>query len=123
MDSKKKQKAVYSMYSDLNTITPTKKKPVIRWDTGRVFISFKKFLSRCLSACLRGISKMFSDVQRFLNNCVEHSIFQQGILLCIFINTFSMGIEYHDQPETLTRVREGDTLMCIDDAKMICVGR
>ena len=33
MDSKKKQKAVYSMYSDLNTITPTKKKPVIRWET------------------------------------------------------------------------------------------
>ena len=48
---------------------------------------------------------MFGDVQRTLNNCVEHSIFQQGILLCIFINTFSMGIEYHDQPETLTRVR------------------
>ena len=47
---------------------------------------------------------MFRDVQRYLNNCVEHSIFQQGILLCIFINTFSMGIEYHDQPETLTRV-------------------
>ena len=34
MDSKKKQKAVYSMYSDLNTITPTKKKPVIRWAHG-----------------------------------------------------------------------------------------
>ena len=30
VDSKKKQKAVYSMYSDLTVITPTKKKPVLR---------------------------------------------------------------------------------------------
>ena len=111
MDSKKKQKAVYSMYSDLNTITPTKKKPVIRWRTFSISL-FEGFLFRCLSACLKGISKMFRDVQRYLNNCVEHSIFQQGILLCIFINTFSMGIEYHDQPETLTRV----THICIDYA-------
>ena len=57
---------------------------------------------------------MFRDVQRYLNNCVEHSIFQQGILLCIFINTFSMGIEYHDQPETLTRVILRN--MCFDYA-------
>ena len=54
---------------------------------------------------------MFRDFQRCLNNCVEHSIFQQGILLCIFINTFSMGIEYHDQPETLTRVVEISNLV------------
>ena len=47
-------------------------------------------------------------------DCVAHSIFQQGILLCIFINTFSMGIEYHDQPETLTRVILIN--MCIDYA-------
>ena len=115
MDSKKKQKAVYSMYSDLNTITPTKKKPVIRWGKlSQFFHSLKISLLRCLSACLRGISKMFRDVQRYLNNCVEHSIFQQGILLCIFINTFSMGIEYHDQPETLTRVILIN--MCIDYA-------
>ena len=30
MDSKKKQKGVYHLYSDLNVITPTKKKPVVR---------------------------------------------------------------------------------------------
>ena len=63
---------------------------------------------------------MFRDFQRCLNNCVEHSIFQQGILLCIFINTFSMGIEYHDQPETLTRVVEVSNLVfsCIFTIEM-----
>ncbi|XP_034935713.1 voltage-dependent T-type calcium channel subunit alpha-1I isoform X2 [Chelonus insularis] len=33
---------------------------------------------------------------------VEYEYFQQGILLAILINTFSMGIEYHQQPEELT---------------------
>ena len=32
MDSKKKQKGIYHLYSDLNVITPTKKKPVIRFN-------------------------------------------------------------------------------------------
>ena len=64
---------------------------------------------------------MFRDFQRCLNNCVEHSIFQQGILLCIFINTFSMGIEYHDQPETLTKVVEVSNLVfsCIFTVEML----
>lgn len=30
MDSKKKHKGIYHMYNDLNVITPTKKKPVVR---------------------------------------------------------------------------------------------
>ena len=32
MDSKKKHKGIYHMYNDLNVITPTKKKPVVRLD-------------------------------------------------------------------------------------------
>ena len=64
---------------------------------------------------------MFGKFRRALNICVDHSIFQQGILLCIFINTFSMGIEYHDQPETLTKVVEVSNLVfsCIFTVEMI----
>lgn len=52
---------------------------------------------------------------------VDHTMFQQGILLCIFINSFSMGIEYHDQPETLTRVVEVSNMVfsCIFSVEMV----
>ncbi|XP_014476134.1 PREDICTED: voltage-dependent T-type calcium channel subunit alpha-1G isoform X2 [Dinoponera quadriceps] len=41
-------------------------------------------------------------VRRWIKKLVEHKYFQQGILLAILINTLSMGIEYHNQPEQLT---------------------
>lgn len=80
-----------------------------------------ELICRCLSACLKGIASMFGRFRRCLNLCVDHSIFQQGILLCIFINTFSMGIEYHDQPETLTKVVEVSNLVfsCIFTVEML----
>ena len=70
---------------------------------------------------MKGISQFFGKIRAGLNFLVDHSIFQQGILLCIFINTFSMGIEYHDQPETLTRVVEVSNLVfsCIFSVEMI----
>ena len=34
------------------------------------------------------------------------SLFQRFILFCILTNTFSMGIEYHSQPEWLTKTVE-----------------
>lgn len=37
---------------------------------------------------------------------MEQKYFQQGILLAILINTLSMGIEYHNQPEMLTYIVE-----------------
>merc|ERR1719167_268898 len=102
---KKKQKGIYHLYSDLNVITPTKKKPMFR----------------CFSACIRAIGNFFGRIRACLNFMVDHTIFQQGILLCIFINTFSMGIEYHDQPETLTKVVEVSNLVfsCIFSVEMI----
>ncbi|KAI5728156.1 hypothetical protein M8J77_012311 [Diaphorina citri] len=55
-------------------------------------------------------------IQCFMNLChlarqgikvmVNHKYFQQGILLAILINTLSMGIEYHNQPEELTVIVE-----------------
>nr|XP_031829681.1 voltage-dependent T-type calcium channel subunit alpha-1G isoform X6 [Nomia melanderi]XP_031829682.1 voltage-dependent T-type calcium channel subunit alpha-1G isoform X6 [Nomia melanderi]XP_031829683.1 voltage-dependent T-type calcium channel subunit alpha-1G isoform X6 [Nomia melanderi] len=45
-------------------------------------------------------------IRRSIKKLVEHKYFQQGILVAILINTLSMGIEYHNQPEQLTVVVE-----------------
>lgn len=42
---------------------------------------------------------------------MANKFFQQGILLAILINTLSMGIEYHDQPETLTSIVETSNIV------------
>ena len=42
---------------------------------------------------------------------VDHNWFQRFILFCILTNTFSMGIEYHSQPELLTRTVEVSNLV------------
>lgn len=42
---------------------------------------------------------------------VDHNVFQRFILFCILINTFSMGIEYHDQPDWLTKTVEISNLV------------
>lgn len=52
------------------------------------------------------IDKISSYIRRYVRLLVEHKYFQQGILLAILINTLSMGIEYHNQPEELTAIVE-----------------
>ncbi|XP_058804886.1 voltage-dependent T-type calcium channel subunit alpha-1G isoform X2 [Phymastichus coffea] len=44
--------------------------------------------------------------RRWTKKLVNHKYFQQGILFAILINTLSMGIEYHNQPEELTVIVE-----------------
>ncbi|XP_021929198.1 voltage-dependent T-type calcium channel subunit alpha-1H-like isoform X2 [Zootermopsis nevadensis] len=58
-----------------------------------------RWISTCCCSCLRGIRRVIKAV-------VEHKYFQQGILLAILINTLSMGIEYHNQPDGLTVIVE-----------------
>ena len=48
--------------------------------------------------------------QKHLESFVDHNVFQRFILFCILINTFSMGIEFHDQPDLLTRIVEVSNL-------------
>ncbi|CAH2106214.1 unnamed protein product [Euphydryas editha] len=69
----------------------------------------EKKKGRFSNACLklwRQISKCFSLLQKHIKAIVNHKYFQQGILLAILINTLSMGIEYHNQPEELTVIVE-----------------
>lgn len=56
--------------------------------------------------CYKVIDKISSYIRRYVQLLVEHKYFQQGILLAILINTLSMGIEYHNQPEELTAIVE-----------------
>lgn len=56
--------------------------------------------------CYKVVDKISSYIRRYVRLLVEHKYFQQGILLAILINTLSMGIEYHNQPEELTAIVE-----------------
>ncbi|XP_011633277.1 voltage-dependent T-type calcium channel subunit alpha-1G-like isoform X3 [Pogonomyrmex barbatus] len=58
----------------------------------------KRFLRRAGNCCICTLR----CIRRWIKKLVEHKYFQQGILLAILINTLSMGIEYHNQPEQLT---------------------
>lgn len=57
------------------------------------------------------VSKICGYVQKNVKQMVEHKYFQQGILLAILINTLSMGIEYHNQPEELTAIVETSNIV------------
>lgn len=50
-------------------------------------------------------------VRRYVRMLVEYKYFQQGILLAILINTLSMGIEYHNQPDELTAIVETSNIV------------
>lgn len=62
--------------------------------------------SRMTIGTYRAIRSVFACIRRWVKAMVEHRYFQQGILLAILINTLSMGIEYHNQPEELTVIVE-----------------
>ncbi|XP_039643852.1 voltage-dependent T-type calcium channel subunit alpha-1G isoform X9 [Perca fluviatilis] len=61
----------------------------------------------------RGLGKTFAKVVRFwrlvcdtFRKIVDSKYFGQGIMIAILINTLSMGIEYHEQPDELTNALE-----------------
>ncbi|KAL2717782.1 voltage-dependent T-type calcium channel subunit alpha-1G isoform X1 [Vespula squamosa] len=58
----------------------------------------RRFFRTIGNRCICGLR----CIRRWIKKLVEHKYFQQGILLAILINTLSMGIEYHNQPEQLT---------------------
>ncbi|XP_030381070.1 voltage-dependent T-type calcium channel subunit alpha-1G [Scaptodrosophila lebanonensis] len=66
---------------------------------------------RGIIAVYRCLSRVCSVIRRYIRRLVEHKYFQQGILLAILINTLSMGIEYHNQPEELTAIVETSNIV------------
>lgn len=57
------------------------------------------------------VCRVIRGGRRYIRILVEHKYFQQGILLAILINTLSMGIEYHKQPEELTAIVETSNIV------------
>lgn len=70
---------------------------------------------------MKKMGQTFLAVRENLNFMVKHNIFLQSIRISIFLNTLAMSIEYHDQPETLTRIVEISnlTFSCIFSIEMM----
>ena len=79
IDEKDKSRAIYQMASEEYElgVTPKKRSPCF--------------------FCWKGIGSCLTKCQDHLEAFVDHNIFQRFILSCILINTFSMGIEFHNQ--------------------------
>ncbi|XP_045076086.1 voltage-dependent T-type calcium channel subunit alpha-1I-like, partial [Coregonus clupeaformis] len=56
--------------------------------------------------CRRGCGELWDETRLKLLGIVESKYFNRGIMIAILINTISMGIEHHNQPEELTNVLE-----------------
>lgn len=61
---------------------------------------------RAIVTSYKVVSKVCHFIRKYIKRVVDHKYFQQGILFAILINTLSMGIEYHNQPEELTAIVE-----------------
>ncbi|KFV75725.1 Voltage-dependent T-type calcium channel subunit alpha-1I, partial [Struthio camelus australis] len=55
---------------------------------------------------LKLCSDMWREVRVKLRGIVESKYFNRGIMIAILVNTISMGIEHHEQPEELTNILE-----------------
>ncbi|XP_041813433.1 voltage-dependent T-type calcium channel subunit alpha-1I [Chelmon rostratus] len=62
----------------------------------------KKRKRTCFGQC----NDAWTDMRRKLWGIVESKYFSRGIMIAILINTISMGIEHHNQPDELTNVLE-----------------
>ncbi|XP_054616752.1 voltage-dependent T-type calcium channel subunit alpha-1I isoform X2 [Dunckerocampus dactyliophorus] len=62
----------------------------------------KKKKKSCFGRC----RDLWNGMRRKLWGIVESKYFSRGIMIAILINTISMGIEHHNQPEELTNVLE-----------------
>ncbi|XP_028311425.1 voltage-dependent T-type calcium channel subunit alpha-1I-like [Gouania willdenowi] len=62
----------------------------------------KKKRRTCFGYC----KDLWNGMRKKLWGIVESKYFSRGIMIAILINTISMGIEHHNQPEELTNVLE-----------------
>uniref|UniRef100_A0A3B3RH03 Calcium voltage-gated channel subunit alpha1 I n=1 Tax=Paramormyrops kingsleyae TaxID=1676925 RepID=A0A3B3RH03_9TELE len=58
------------------------------------------------TSCWGWCRALGSHMRVNLRSIVESKYFNRGIMIAILINTISMGIEHHDQPDELTNVLE-----------------
>ncbi|XP_041867645.1 voltage-dependent T-type calcium channel subunit alpha-1H isoform X3 [Melanotaenia boesemani] len=65
-----------------------------------------RFRPRRVVEYRHGAFRAWIDFRDKLKRIVESKYFNRGIMIAILVNTLSMGIEYHEQPEELTDVLE-----------------
>ncbi|XP_075310983.1 voltage-dependent T-type calcium channel subunit alpha-1H [Odontesthes bonariensis] len=65
-----------------------------------------RFRRRRFAECRNGAVRAWIGFRDKLKRIVESKYFNRGIMIAILVNTLSMGIEYHEQPEELTDVLE-----------------
>ncbi|KAM4820283.1 voltage-dependent T-type calcium channel subunit alpha-1H [Thomomys bottae] len=53
-----------------------------------------------------GLGRLWASFSSKLCRIVESKYFNRGIMVAILINTLSMGVEYHEQPDELTNALE-----------------
>ena len=60
-------------------------------------------------------------VREMLREMLRQDMFQQAIRVCILLNTLTLSLEHHDQPELLTKVLEISNLLfsCIFSIEMM----
>ncbi|XP_035254563.1 voltage-dependent T-type calcium channel subunit alpha-1I-like [Anguilla anguilla] len=57
-------------------------------------------------SCVARFQAVWNGMRAKLLSIVESKYFNRGIMIAILVNTISMGIEHHDQPDQLTNVLE-----------------
>ncbi|KAM9744886.1 voltage-dependent T-type calcium channel subunit alpha-1H isoform 2-T2 [Menidia menidia] len=65
-----------------------------------------RFRRRRAAEYRNGAVQAWINFRDKLKRIVESKYFNRGIMIAILVNTLSMGIEYHEQPEELTDVLE-----------------
>ncbi|KAL4647803.1 voltage-dependent T-type calcium channel subunit alpha-1I-like [Arapaima gigas] len=63
-------------------------------------------VSKKAGMCGGWCRELWSKMKAKLRGIVESKYFNRGIMIAILINTVSMGIEHHEQPEELTNILE-----------------
>ena len=71
--------------------------------------------------CNRYVWSIFSSIQKYVAIFVGSKYFRRIVLSAIVINTLSMGIEYHGQPQSLTNALEYSNLVftCLFAIEMV----
>jgi len=67
--------------------------------------------SKISQCCDRYIWSHIHTVRKYISNFVASKYFRRIVLSAIVINTLSMGVEYHGQPQSLTNALEYSNLV------------
>ena len=101
--SKKLKKAHERHHHHKQNSCSSGRSPISDQISSVTFISCKRC---CPSRQTQWLSFIWERFRKILQKLVNHNYFKQAIFLAILLNTLSMGIEYHNQPLSLSNAVE-----------------